>query len=266
MRYYHPQYIYGWLYYDGDRHGTINYTLWRDKITTRMAIPAPVTVKMWGDYSSIDGTGTINVQFRNDSTTSITGRVIMVVTEDSIFYVAPNNDSLHNHVARDYLPDDSGSVVTIQAGDSVIVNESFTIPVDWDENQCDILAWIQNDSVYADSTKEIWQGGMIRVMELIGINEEKSQEIIGHDIHPKPNPCVSGTEFTFTLAPMERYSVEVFDIAGRHIIILEGIATGNKEKIMWDRQDNSGSIVNPGVYFYVFKGEVYKETGKIIVR
>ena len=231
-----------------------------------MAIPAPVTVKMWGDYSSIDGTGTINVQFRNDSTASITGRVIMVVNEDSILYVAPNNYSLHNHVARDYLPDDSGSVVTIQAGDSVIVSESFIIPVDWDENQCDILAWIQNDSAYTDSTKEIWQGGMIRVMELIGINEEESQKIIRHDIYPKPNPCVSGTEFTFTLAPMERYGVEVFDIAGRHIIILEGIATGNREKIMWDRQDDSGSIVNPGVYFYVFRGEVYKETGKIIVR
>ena len=231
-----------------------------------MAIPAPITITMWGDYGSIDGTGTINVQFRNDSTGSITGRVVMVVTEDSIFYAAPNGDSIHNHVARDYLPNDSGSLITIQVGDSVVVSESFTIPGGWDENQCDIFAWIQNDSAYADSTKEIWQGGMIRVMELIGINEEKSQEIIGHDTYPKPNPCVNGTEFSFTLAPMEQYSVEIFDIAGRHIRILKGTVTGNREKIMWDRQDNSGSTVNPGVYFYLFKGEVYKETGKIIVR
>lgn len=229
-------------------------------------MPAPVTVTMWGDYSSIDGTGTINVQFRNDSTASITGRVIMAVTEDSIFYIAPNNDSIHNHVARDYLPDDSGSVVTIQAGDSVTVSESFTIPGTWNENQCDIFAWIQNDSIYPDSTKEIWQGGMIRVMELTGINEEKPEEILTPDIYLKPNPCVNGTEFSFELASLEHYSFEIFDIAGKHIKTIRGTATGGIEKIRWDRYDDSGSKVNPGVYFYLFKSEIYKKTGKIIVR
>lgn len=266
VRYYHPPYIYGWLYYDGDRHGTINYALWRDKITTRMAIPAPVTITMWGDYSSVDGTGTINVQFRNDSTSSITGRVIMVVTEDSIFQIAPNNDSLHNHVARDYLPDDSGSVITIQAGDSVIVSESFTIPGSWDEDLCEIYTWIQNDSVYVDSTKEIWQGCMIKVTELIGVNEEKPREIIANDIYLKPNPCVSGAEFSFTLASLEQYSIEIFDITGRCIKVIRGTATGNREKAMWDRKDSSGFPVNPGVYFYLFTGGVYKKSGKIIVR
>lgn len=125
--YYEPPYIYGWLYYDGDRHGTINYATWRAKITSRMNEPAPVYVTVRGSYNPDSGTGTAMVNFRNDSTLTLNGRVIMAVTEDSLFYVGPNLDSIHNYVVRDYLPDENGSVISIPAGDSVSVIEYFTI-------------------------------------------------------------------------------------------------------------------------------------------
>ena len=54
---YNGGYATPWLWYDGDQHGSYSYSLWESKITTRMAQPAPVTVTMWGDYSTTAGTG-----------------------------------------------------------------------------------------------------------------------------------------------------------------------------------------------------------------
>lgn len=260
--YYHPPHIYGWLYYDGDRHGTINYATWRPKILGRMAEPAPVTITMWGDYNSSDGSGTIFVQYRNDSTASITGRALLVVTEDSIYFTGPNLDSIHNHVARDYLPDQDGSIITVAAGDSVVVSESFTIQPGWNESQCEIVAWIQNDSIYADSTREVWQGGMIKVMELIGTRENESLLPVQKKIHTAPNPCTQGIEFIGDNLSGIECKILIYDVSGR---VVDQITGKKFRSLYWNLHDQQGQRVSKGVYIYQFIGENYQTSGTIIV-
>ncbi len=225
--YYEPPHIYGWLYYDGDRHGTVNYSTWRAKIISRMNQPSPVAITMRGSYNPGNGTGTIMVKFRNDSTSVLTGRVIIVLTEDSLFYVGPNLDSIHNHVARDYLPDDNGSVISIPAGDSVSIIEPFAIDSAWNEDYCGIIAWIQNDSAYADSTREIWQGGIIEVTQLIGIEDQPFIEPVQHR---RPTTTV------FEMPPdLPRSAIRVINPAGETV---------------------SGYDLSAGIYFLEVAGEI----------
>ncbi|OPX17931.1 hypothetical protein BXT86_03840 [candidate division WOR-3 bacterium 4484_100] len=173
MYFYPPPYYYQgnwyyatpWLWYDGDPHGSYLYSTWESKIVNRMNQPSPVTLTIWGDYSA-DGSGTVYAKFRNDSTATLNGRVIFVITEDSLYYSGPNGDVWHNHVARDYLPDQNGQTVSIAPGDSITLSQPFTIQSGWDENMCQIVTWIQSDVLQSDSTKEIWQGGYIDVTEL----------------------------------------------------------------------------------------------------
>jgi len=207
--YYEPPHIYGWLYYDGDRHGMINYVTWRDRLIARMAIPAPITMTMWGDYTSGKGTGNVNVQFRNDSTESLTGRVIIAVTEDSLYYVGPNQDTIHNNVARDYLPDENGTVITIIPGDSVIVTQPFVIDTNWVERSCRIVAWIQSDSAYADSTREVWQGSVATLGELLGVREHNK-------IIPNNN-AIFPTSVTGMIDLPTNRQCRILDISGRSV-------------------------------------------------
>lgn len=257
--YYYPSpYYTPMLKYDGLNGGS-SYNSWQSYITGRFGITSQVTVTMYGDYT--DGTGTINVQFRNDTTVTINARAYIVITEDSLYYLGPNGDPWHNHVARDYVPNHVGQYISIPAGDSVTVTQPFTVQTGWDEDMCEIVAWLQTDG-----TRKMWQGGKIPVTALVGIEEHKSEIEPICTVTSTPNPCVSHTSFQFELPISNHYRIDIYDVTGRHIQTLSGVASGNAESVRWNLKDNTGSHVSSGVYCYRFISEAANTTGKIIVR
>ena len=264
---YNGGYATPWLWYDGDQHGSYTYSQWQSKIVARMNQPAPVTVTMWGDYSQTDGTGMINAQFRNDGSTTLSGRVLYVITEDSIYYAqAPNGDVWHNHVARDYIPNYTGQSVSIPAGDSVTVAYPFTIQAGWDENRCEIITMFQDTQFQADSTKEVWQGGIKPVMDLIGVEEYESDVMPVYAVTSIPNPCVSNTSFQFELPIVTDYRIDIYDVSGRRLRSLSGVTHQTQGSVNWDLTNDQGAKVGAGVYLYRFTSEVLNTSGKVVVR
>lgn len=268
IQYYPPPfmgiYFTPWMWFDGNQHGGYDYTIWESLIVDRMDDEAPVTMTMDGAYSAGDDTGTVFVNIRNDSTAAISGRVIIVITEDNLFYSAPNGVMIHNSVPRDYIPDDSGTAVTIPAGDSVTVTRAFVTSPSWVDANLNLLAWIQNDNMQPDSTKEIWQSATVKLVEL-GVAEHGTPAARSI-LRPAPNPCVDGTSFLFSLAPGERYSIRLFDITGREIRTYTGLARGTRERVYWNLKDKHGDAAAQGVYFYRFTNGGSAATGKIVVR
>ena len=269
IHYYPPpffgNYLPPWLWYDGDQHGGVDPLLWESYITTRMSEPAPVTVTMWGHYNPTSGAGSVNAQFRNDSSAAITGRVIFVVTEDSLYYAAPNGALWHNHVPRDYLPDHNGEIVNIDPDDSVTVTRSFSIDPIWNDAHCRIITWIQDDEMQPDSTKEIWQGGMLAV-DALGIQEYTDETSVSEKLLVIPNPCRSAAQFLFSSSRGAEYQIVLFDVMGRLVKCLNGKTAGEQEIITWRRDDESGVPVRPGVYFYRFECGYTQASGKIVVQ
>jgi hypothetical protein len=266
-----PHYQGGWGYYtpylwfDGDK-GTVSYLTWQDSINTRINIPSPVTITMWGDWSPTQGTGTVYAQFRNDSTVTLNGSVNFVITEDSIYRVTPNADQWHNHVARDYLPTQTGESVSIPAGDSITKSRSFTLDTLWNPDMIEFVTWIQNPIMNpADSAKEIWQGAILDIDEL-GIEEFGNTTIAAANVTAIPNPCIDGTRFSFTLPSGERYTISIYDVTGRKIQTIHGIASGSEENTEWNLRNEKGMRVSAGVYLYRFESEKVNTTGKVVVR
>jgi len=258
MYYYPSPYVTPMLKYDGLNGGS-GYGGWQNLITGRFGIPSQVTVTMYGDYS--DGSGTINVQFRNDTTATITARAYIVITEDSLYYSAPNGDVWHNHVARDYVPTQVGQYVTIPAGDSVTVTQPFTIQAGWDEDMCEIVAWLQTDG-----TRKMWQGGKIPVTALVGVEENKSEIEPVYTVTSTPNPCVGHTSFQFELPISSSYKIDIYDVSGRRVKSLQGIAHTTQESVVWDITNEQGSRISAGVYMYRFESDALSTSGKIVVR
>ena len=254
-----------YLWYDGDKGGT-NYGLWQTLVQGRMGVDAPITITMWGDWIPAQGTGTIYAQFRNDTTEAINGLAYFVVTEDSIYQPTPNGDQWHNHVARDYLPTHSGESVSLPAGDSITLSRSFTLATAWNPDMIEFVAWIQNPTMNpTDSLKEIWQGGKLDIAEL-GIDEYGKWNIAGMNITPTPNPCVNSTRFSFTLPSGERYQINFYDITGRQIRTLSGVASGSEQTVEWNLRNTEDVRITSGVYLYRFESSNIYTTGKIIVR
>ena len=257
-----------WLWYDGNKHGSYDYANWASRISSRMSRPSPITQTMWGTYNGATRQGTINIKFRNDSTASIAARLIACVTEDSCYYVAPNGDNWHNHVARDYLPDQNGTVVTIPARDSTTLTRAFTLAAAWRSNYCHIVAFAQSDVVQPDTTKNVYQGGDIRITQLLQVEEEVSTAGSAYTVSsPVPNPFSNRTAICFTLALNSGYTLTVFDVSGRHIRTISGVASGRRnEAVIWDRTDQTGKKLPSGVYLYRFTSAHASDQGKVIVK
>lgn len=224
------------------------------------------TLTTWGNYSDLRGSGIIYAKFRNDSTATITGKIRFVLTEDSLYYAAPNLDNWHNHVARDYLPDTGGTQITLAPGDSITVSRSFTVQASWNANKCEIVTWLQSNVYLADSTRDVWQGGITKVSDLLVDVEENASNTVKPKVALVPNPCVDGTRFMFNLPTGTSYSITLYDISGRQVKTLKGTANGNNESMNWDLRDRDGVLVNSGVYFYRFTSSAVNLTGKIVVK
>ncbi len=258
-----------WLWYDGCGHISW-YDEWDSLITTRMNVPAPVTITMWGSWWPAQGTGTIYAQFRNDSTETLNGNVLFVMTEDSIQTSppVPNGDQWHNHVARDYLQGSGGpggETISIPAGDSLTLSRTFALDTAWDASMIEFVTWIQDINMQPDSVIEIWQGGILDIDEL-GIEEYGNNQISASQISPIPNPCVNGTRFAFALLAGEKYKLSFYDVSGRKIQAISGIASGDDEAVSWDLTNKQGARVSAGVYLYRFESMEINTTGKVVVR
>ncbi|MGB9721019.1 MAG: T9SS type A sorting domain-containing protein [bacterium] len=262
---YYPPPFYGtyvepWLWYDGNQHGEMDYSQWESKIVNRMNQPAPVRIHLDGEYSPSNNSGIIYATFINDSTATINGRVIIVITEDSLFYPAPNGAMWHSNVPRDYIPDHNGTTTSIPPGDSVTITMPFTTHPNWNKSHCKIKTWIQNDVIQPDSTKEIWQGGMVNLLEL-GIKEEIPRSKEKSNLQVIPNPCLKNGSVLFNLPFESDFEISIYDCTGK---IVNKISEKAKMTI-WDLKNNQGYKINPGVYFYRFVSKTFTKTGKIVV-
>ncbi|OGC41872.1 hypothetical protein A2Y85_01840 [candidate division WOR-3 bacterium RBG_13_43_14] len=190
--------------------------------------------------------------------------MLFVITEDSLYYAAPNGDNWHNHVARDYIPDITGISVSIPPGDSATISQPFTTQTSWNLNRLEIVSFLQNPNLSPDSTKEVKQGGMIRIVNLA--IQDYDHKHLAQKVLPTPNPCIDGTKFTFQLNNGSSYNINIYDECGSLVRRLSGVATGQIDNLHWDLKDNDNNRVNAGVYFFLFASDETNSNGKIVVR
>jgi hypothetical protein len=211
----------------------------------------------------------VRVVYRNDSAGTIhEARAIALITEDSIKYHAPSGDSTHNNVARDYLPDPYGQIISLPPGDSAVISQYFTVDTSWNVSKCMINTWLQNDSMTADSVKPIYQGGKKPISELEQYVWEESSVRADRQCRAIPNPCRNGTRFAFTLDAGRHYKIGIFDIQGRKIREISGLSKIPETLVTWDCRDDKNGSVRPGVYFYRIVSDPMSPviSGKVIVR
>jgi hypothetical protein len=194
------------------------------------------------------------------------GYIRFTLTEDSCYYVGPNNDPWHNHVARDYLSDTSGTFAQLAAHDSVIVYRDFRVQSGWNENRCRIVYWYQNDSLRADSSKPVYQAGIRKVTDLpTSVEEVTSPERLA-SVTLAPNPCRDVARFQFQVPTGSEYQIRIYDVTGRQVCLLSGTSRSDIETIVWNCRDDYDKAVGSGVYLYRFESPNLNSTGKIVVK
>ena len=82
-----------------------------------------------------------------------------------------------------------------------------------------------------------------------------------------PNPFCIGTTLSFAVpAGIRQATIRIFDPMGRVLRVLEApVATQGSHQVSWDRLDQEGRRVPPGICFYHIEVGETRSTGRLVL-
>jgi hypothetical protein len=218
-------------------------------------VPADVGVNLSGSYDPGLHSGAIHMEFANSASSPLTARALVALTEDSIYYPATNGDVWHNHVLRDYVPDQNGTMVTIPALGQDTLTMSFVLDTSWDAARCNVVVYLQNPTLQPDSSKPVLQGGIVPVMQLSAVRDERRVGTAAQELTVFPNPCHGILQVRNGSA---RQAVMIRDASGRAVKELE-LGAGARASI--------DLFASPdGVYFVSTRGRANQSAKFLLTR
>jgi thiol-disulfide isomerase/thioredoxin len=151
-----------------------SYTVWQAQVANLLAVPADATMSMTNTYS--EGSRTVNTSIDITAINDLNSgpyNVIVCLTEDSVVDWQKDYDPeledenvpdyVHMHVLRDNFNGTWGDQVgsgNIASGTVENMSVSLTIDQEWDENNCNVVAFI-----YRTDNKEVIQAEYRPVIE-----------------------------------------------------------------------------------------------------
>lgn len=145
-------------------------TAWPGIIDQELAKPLAITVDLNTTFNP--GNRQLDISVDLGPLTDLTGtehRLTVLITQDSIQdYQKVNLDKVpdyyHRHVLRRVLTQPTGDILTetLSPGETISKNFTTTLPVDWKENHCSVVAFVHHGT---DPDKEVLQAAEKHVIE-----------------------------------------------------------------------------------------------------
>ena len=137
------------------------YSNYLPKVNARMQVPSHYTISAVGNQSGNQFQVSVTVtKPENDTNTNV--KLHAVLTESHIPFVWFNQTTVEN-VNRLMIPDQNGTAVNLNTGESTTINLTFTPDASWNIANCEMVFFLQNMS-----TKEILQGVKYSLPGLVG--------------------------------------------------------------------------------------------------
>jgi hypothetical protein len=247
-----------WLWVDGKSRG-YQYSSWSNYIYDQILVPSDVSLTHVGTtYNPATRTGQVQVECYNAGTIPIISAALQVaITEDSIHYTGPNGDSIHNDVCRDYVPNQSGTTLTLGPGATDTVTVTYSLDSSWVEAKVKLVVYLQNMTAQADSSMPCYQGVVGNVLDFVpGVEESKLLAARDLRVSVSPNPCRTGCEFTLSGAAARGAQITVYTPDGRLVSSLQTAAN----RVSWSRAG-----VSRGIYLYRVNAGTATAEGKLVV-
>jgi hypothetical protein len=200
--------------------------------------------------------GQVEVECYNSGVDAIDARLQFVVTEDSIYYSGPNGDQWHNHVCRDYVPDQNGTPVALAAGAYDTLMLPYELDPTWVEEKVKLVVYLQSTTALPDSSMPCYQGAVANVLEFTGVEERELHAARDLRVEVGPNPCRTGCRFAVSGAAAHEAQIPIYSPDGRLVSSLET----SDNQASWNRAGASR-----GVYLYRVHAGTATAQGKLVV-
>ncbi len=171
-------------------------------------------------------------------------------------------DSLH-FVERLMIPDSVGTIIWNQdhpadIGTEVTNSVSFDIPDGVVKENCELIAFVQNDD-----SKEVLVANKVNLGNQPNAIAQTGDQI-PHAFHLKqnyPNPFNPTTTIQYDLAKTSEVELSLYDLSGKKIkTLVHGVQNAGQYHYQLD-----GSHLASGIYFYTLKAGSFTATRKMIL-
>jgi flagellar hook assembly protein FlgD len=104
---------------------------------------------------------------------------------------------------------------------------------------------------------------LLRTTEKVAVERQVTPAV---HLASKPNPFLSSTDVSLSIASGQEGSLAVYDVTGRLVKTLySGYLPEGAHTFRWDGKENTGLQVRSGVYFVRFEGKSSRVTGKLVL-
>lgn len=245
-----------WLWVDGVNR-SYTYNTWANAINQELLVPSDVGLTHVGTaYDSLTRSGQLKVECYNSGTDTIHAALQFAITEDSVRYTGSNGDPIHNGVLRDYVPNQSGTSMTLEPGAYDTVELAFSLDTLWAQKNVQLVVYLQNMTVQPDSSMPCYQGLVGDVLAFAGVQEPKLLAARHLRIQVSPNPVRSICEFAVSGAGANGAQITVYTPDGRPVSRLQTDAN----RASWNRAG-----LARGVYLYRVHAGAATAEGKLVV-
>jgi hypothetical protein len=115
----------------------------------------------------------------------------------------------------------------------------------------------------AGADKEGNRLSLLKTSEKVAIERQLTPAV---RLASKPNPFLSSTDVSLSIASGQEGSLAVYDVTGRLVKTLySGYLPEGAHTFRWDGKENAGLQVRSGVYFVRFEGKSSRVTGKLVL-
>lgn len=151
------------LYVDGNIDAGYNTSQYRTRIRNEFSVSSPLDIDIEGDFDPSTRTGQLRISIAAvDTITNSNLKLRIALTESGIHWSAPNGTQWHEQTFRDMMPSTAGSAITIQRGQVLYFDQTFSCPTALNWNNCDIVVFVQSDT-----GRRILQGAKRRVSSMV---------------------------------------------------------------------------------------------------
>jgi len=230
--------------------GGYSYSNWGNLINARYTEDSPLDIELSGRFEPGDESGSLDIVIHAEDEIRWQGlKVRVALTEDSVYYQAPNGTLYHNFTMRDMIPGSDGTAIEIAQDETEYLSFDFDCaePINWQRSK--LVVWVQADV----TEKEVLQTAVIGLTELniTSLDEQTALPEITELAQNFPNPFNSNTVIEYSLKSQSEVHLSIYNILGKRVteLVNQAQQPGNYS-VIWNGLDTSGKEVAGGVYFY----------------
>ena len=125
--------------------GNFNQTIWTNEINSRLAKTNSFAINLTITYDSLTRNGTLDYVIGQLTGAQVNDLVLHIaVTEDHLFYNAPNGETEFENTLRDLITPGVGENISISPGQSSNFSKNFTLMNGIDHKHADIIIFVQS--------------------------------------------------------------------------------------------------------------------------